>query len=222
MYTPLVIGLFCLLLLVFHWIGIWSKGKISRRIWKSGDYIWLSMAMFAIVAGGYEARKAISDDVIQSARDVLIETFEKREENIRLATGELEKIVKYSDISNFDSTRLGQLAEQSVELDSVLSKVSKYKSEAEQNLGKNWIESHVVYFYPIALAIALALRFTLASADIFDWYAKPVTSIIAPVEQDELKLANISTSGGSDFECKECNSALLSGFRESTPYDKLK
>jgi hypothetical protein len=137
------------------------------------------MAIFGLIGGGYEARKAISEDIINSSRKAIVFNVEKRLANINLATEELLKIVKYDDLSKVDNTKLGELADQASQLDKARTESSARQSEAQQNLDKNWLESHTVYFYPFVLAIALALRITLASADIFDWYAKP-----APPQQD--------------------------------------
>ncbi|UBT76748.1 hypothetical protein LCH33_000043 [Pseudomonas amygdali] len=175
MYTLLLFALFAVLLLAFHYIGFKLRGKVSRQIWKSGDYLWLSMAMFALIGGGYEARKAISADIIESSRIAIVDNLKEREENVRLATDELLKIVNYNDLSKVDDGPLGELASQAVQLDTDREKTSEKQSDAKQSQNKNWFEIRIVYFYPFVLAIALALRITLASADIFDWYKKPVT-----------------------------------------------
>ncbi len=137
MYTLLITGLFFLLLLVFHIVGIRLKGNISRKIWKSGDYIWLSMAIFALIGGGYEFRKAISDDVIQSTNVVLIDTLKERELTAQSATDELINIVNQKDLSKYDHSRLDQIAKKSVVLDKNLTENFKLQSEAEQSRSKS-------------------------------------------------------------------------------------
>ncbi|MFM9381048.1 hypothetical protein [Pseudomonas sp. UV AK001] len=182
-----------MLLLVFHIVGIRLKGKISRKIWKSGDYIWLFMAIFALIGGGYELRKAISDDVIQSTNVALIDTLKERELTAQLATDELINFVNQKDLSKYDHSRLDQIAKKSVVLDKNLTENFKLQSEAEQSLSKSLFERAMVYLYPFVLAFALALRFTLASADIFDWYAKPSSSNQTSNEPDPFTALSVST-----------------------------
>lgn len=222
MYTLLIIGLFFLLLLVFHMVGIRTKGKISRKIWKSGDYIWLSMAIFALIGGGYEFRKAISNDVIQSTNVILIDALKERELTVQSATNELINFINQKDLSKYDHSRLDQITKKSVVLDKSLVKNFKLQYEAEQSLNKSLFERAMVYLYPFVLAFALALRFTLASADIFDWYAKPSLSNKTSNEQDpftELTIAtdDIPSEGTRPVTDKEYSSAQTVNESQVTP-----
>lgn len=208
MYTLIVASLFAVPLFILHLIGYKTKGRWSRKIWKSGDYIWLSMAIFALIGGSYEARKAISEDIIDASNKAIVSNLEKRANNVSLATEELLTIVKHDDLSKVDDTRLGELADQASQLDKASIEASTRESEAKQNLDKNWLESHTVYFYPFVLALALALRITLASADIFDWYAKPAATKQASESQVESKNTDDIASESVDIESHNSNSKL--------------
>ena len=219
MYTLVLFLLFAVLLLVFHYIGIKFKGKVSRKIWKSGDYLWLSMAMFALIGGGYEARKAISADIIESSRVAIVDNLKQRGENVRLATDELLKIVDYDDLSKFDDMSLGKLARQAVQLDTDRDKASAKQSDAKQSQNKNWFEIRIVYFYPFVLAIALALRITLASADIFDWYAKPIP--MKEIAEKSCEASDVHAGHGAlgkaHIECDKFDRALEVDYESGAP-----
>lgn len=144
---PLV--LFILLVSIFHLIAFRSKGKFSKAFWKSGDYVWLSMAFFSLVTNGNE-NDVIAEDVSTSNKSVFYESAAFQNQGT-LAINEFEVI----DIDHLHT----------------IQKVSRHKYDdvklKEQSVPTS---NPLIAMFPYFLSIALAIRLTMASAEVFNWY----------------------------------------------------
>ncbi|WP_448145490.1 hypothetical protein [Pseudomonas silesiensis] len=160
------------LLTIFHWYGYCTRGTISKTSWKVGDYIWLAMACFALVGGSYDLRKAISADVIAEVRQSQLKNFVLKIENTNVETFALLEEINSSPKSSDGklSKTLLDIASQSKEIDARIASDSNLIKKAESEIDKNHFEKTIVYFYPFILAIALSLRITMTSAEVFNWH----------------------------------------------------
>ena len=172
-YFILPILIFTVLVTLFHIIGFKTKGKYPKSIWKSGDYIWLSMAFFALLSGSAELRKQDASTQLLSTKVELIKNLEKGKELVNQSTDALRGLILDS---NEDSSRkLEELANKSEINNNKIKKNDIEISNAKENLSEWFYEDWLIYLFPFFLSFALAIRLTMASAEVFDWYSKGKT-----------------------------------------------
>ncbi|MFJ7111224.1 hypothetical protein ACIQU2_27160 [Pseudomonas sp. NPDC098740] len=161
-------------LVIFHWLGYRTRGAISKTFWKAGDYIWLSMACFALIVGSYELRKAVSESVIAEVKANQIKYFVLGSDYNSLAA--FAFIEKSNGLPKSSGGKLSSdsfdIESKFKELDASIAVDSRRLEQASSSIGKNNFEKIIVYWYPFFLALALSIRVTMASAEVFNWYKK--------------------------------------------------
>ncbi|HCG8132958.1 hypothetical protein ACX07_22595 [Vibrio parahaemolyticus] len=169
---PLVL-IFITLLVVAHIFGYKTSGKWPKSYWKAGDYIWLSLAFFALINALSTTRINEAVQAEEVLRQQLVSSYTDRIANLEKVQALLEKHFTLDGIDNpvFD-TGLKELAEDASTIDTHTAKLRNDISENESQKVETAFEKNAKSFYVYFLIIALAIRITMASAEVFDWYKK--------------------------------------------------
>lgn len=115
-------------------------------------------------------RIAQANQYLPEIREKYVGYSDQRISELHEFTAVLRDLVIHDPENPKLESRLNQLANSAEKLDASMEHISK-KTTAEDP--KVWaVESLLANLFPYFLAIGLAIRFTMASAEVFNWYRK--------------------------------------------------
>ncbi|AQM20559.1 hypothetical protein [Vibrio anguillarum] len=171
-FHPLVLT-FILLLVSAHVFGYKTSGKWSKSYWKAGDYIWLSLAFFALINALSTTRINEAVQAEKVLRQKLVSSYNDRISNLEEGQAFMEKHFTLDGVDSpaFD-IGLKELAEDASTIDARTAELKNDISENESHKAETAFEKNAKSLYVYFLIIGLAIRITMASAEVFDWYKK--------------------------------------------------
>lgn len=167
-----IFWIFIIYLILAHLVGFRSRGRFSKSLWKSGDYIWLSLAFFTLINVFSNLRIHDANTLSPILKSEIIESYNQRIDNLEDAEKLLISGIEglFSD-SKFD-VDLSDVANQAKSIDKKTMELRSHIDENEIDKMKTELESSVFSIYPYFLVFALIIRITMASAEVFNWYKK--------------------------------------------------
>jgi len=155
--------LFLFVVVALHFCGVKTRGKYSKSIWKSGDYIWLSMAFFAIISAAAEIRIVQAGNELPKLRSNYVGHYDQRISELEEFTEALKNLVIHDQGNPKWESELYRLADSAKSLDENMSSTSREISAAVEN-SKPWAWELVLKgLFPYLLALVLSIRLTMAS-----------------------------------------------------------
>ncbi|ENO1794444.1 MULTISPECIES: hypothetical protein [Vibrio] len=164
---------FITLLVGAHVFGYKTSGKWPKSYWKAGDYIWLSLAFFALINALSTTRINEAVQAEKILRKQLVSSYNDRISNLEKGQAFMEKHFTLDGIDSpaFD-IGLKELAEDASTIDARTAKLRSDISENESQKVETAFEKSAKSIYVYFLVIGLAIRITMASAEVFNWYKK--------------------------------------------------